>query len=118
MNTLLKLEEAGKLLLSYILSILLGYEWWIFLVWFLAPDLSMVGYLINTKVGAILYNFFHHQGVAIIIGLIGLYLKNTDLQFAGAILFGHSAFDRMVGYGLKYSDSFKNTHLGVIGKKQ
>lgn len=117
MNLLLKLEEAGKVLLSYIFSVYLGYDWWIYLIWFFAPDISMLGYLINTKVGAFIYNFFHHQGVAILIGLIGWYFKNSDLQFAGIVLFGHSAFDRMVGYGLKFSDSFKSTHLGTIGKK-
>jgi hypothetical protein len=31
-------------------------------------------------------------------------------------LFGHSAFDRMLGYGMKYTDSFQHTHLGLIGK--
>jgi len=35
----------------------------------------------------------------------------------GIILFSHSAMDRVFGYGLKYPDSFKNTHLGKIGKK-
>ncbi|MFN0216732.1 MAG: DUF4260 family protein [Saprospiraceae bacterium] len=24
--------------------------------------------------------------------------------------------DRALGYGLKYTDSFSNTHLGIIGK--
>ena len=40
----------------------------------------------------------------------------TELEIAGIILLAHSAFDRMLGYGLKYSDSFKNSHLGKIGK--
>nr|WP_317038961.1 DUF4260 family protein [Urechidicola croceus] len=34
----------------------------------------------------------------------------------GIILFGHASFDRMLGYRLKNSDSFNNTHLGKIGK--
>jgi hypothetical protein len=72
MNTLIKLEELGKLALSWLLSVQLGYAWWVFLAWLLAPDLSMIGYLINTRVGAWLYNFFHHQGVAIAVGLTGL----------------------------------------------
>ncbi|HAJ82706.1 MAG TPA: DUF4260 domain-containing protein, partial [Zunongwangia profunda] len=32
------------------------------------------------------------------------------------ILFGHSAMDRIFGYGLKYEDNFKNTHMGWFGK--
>jgi hypothetical protein len=38
------------------------------------------------------------------------------MQLAGLIMFGHSAFDRLLGYGLKFKDSFNHTHLGHIGK--
>ena len=37
------------------------------------------------------------------------------LQVAGIILFTHSNMDRILGYGLKYPDDFKHTHLGWIG---
>jgi hypothetical protein len=40
------------------------------------------------------------------------------MEIAGIILFTHISFDRVLGYGLKYSDSFHNTHMGIIGKKQ
>jgi hypothetical protein len=82
----------------------------------LFPDLSMIGYLINNKVGAICYNIFHHKGLAIAIYIIGSYLHSEALQLAGLILFGHSSMDRMMGYGLKYFEGFKFTHLGEIGK--
>jgi hypothetical protein len=39
-------------------------------------------------------------------------------MLAGTILLGHSSLDRVLGYGLKYPDSFQNTHLGVIGRKR
>ncbi|WP_299820706.1 DUF4260 domain-containing protein [uncultured Pontibacter sp.] len=116
MKTLLKLEDLAKLILAYTLSLYLGYKWWLFLALLLSPDLSMIGYAVNSKIGAWLYNFFHHQGVAIMAGLAGLYLGIGWLQLAGLILFGHSAFDRALGYGLKYDDGFKHTHLGWIGK--
>lgn len=35
---------------------------------------------------------------------------------AGIIWTAHIGFDRMMGYGLKYSASFGFTHLGVIGR--
>jgi hypothetical protein len=44
-------------------------------------------------------------------------LTNQAFLIAGIVLFGHSAFDRILGYGLKYPDSFNNTHLGRIGKE-
>jgi hypothetical protein len=117
MKNLLKLEEVGQFLLSIILFNQLHYAWWVFPACILLPDLSMVGYLANPKIGAWLYNFFHHKLVAISILILGFWLNNSVLSLTGIILFGHSAMDRAFGYGLKFNDNFKNTHLGLIGKK-
>jgi hypothetical protein len=117
MKLLLKLEDAAKFIAAYALSLYLGYSWWFFFAWFLVPDLSMIGYLVNTKIGAVFYNIAHHQGLALLIFATGFYLLTPSLIFAGTVMFGHSAFDRMLGYGLKYDDDFKHTHLGWIGKK-
>jgi hypothetical protein len=48
---------------------------------------------------------------------VGIYLSNELIQLCGIILFSHAAFDRVLGYGLKYEKGFKFTHLGEIGKK-
>lgn len=117
MNNILKLEELGQFLLSIILFNQLDYAWWIFPAFILLPDLSMIGYLANPKTGAWMYNFFHHKMVAVTILILGVCLNSSLLSLAGVILFGHSAMDRILGYGLKFNDSFKNTHLGWIGKK-
>lgn len=117
MKTTLKLEEAAKLILAWYFSLQLGFPWWVFFAWLLAPDISIAAYALGTKTVAVIYNLFHHQGLAIAIGLTGVYLRNNELQFAGALLFGHSSMDRVVGYGLKYADNFKSTHLGWIGGK-
>ena len=77
----------------------------------------MLGYLVNPKVGAISYNIFHHKAIAIAIGLAGFYFDNPLLILIGVILFSHASFDRIFGYGLKFQDDFKNTHLGKIGNK-
>lgn len=116
MNVLLKLEDFAKLSLAFIMTLLIGFKWWMFFAFLLLPDLSMIGYLVNPKFGAYLYNFFHHQAVALVVVAFGYYYSNNNVLFAGWILFGHSAMDRCFGYGLKYSDDFKNTHLGRIGK--
>ena len=116
MKTLLNLEEIAKFVASYIGSLYLGFEWWIFPAFLLLPDLSMLGYLVNTHIGAIVYNIFHHQAFAIAVGTTGLVLNLVEWQLAGLVLFGHSSMDRALGYGLKYSDSFQHTHLGTIGK--
>jgi hypothetical protein len=117
MKNLIRVEEALMLVLAVYLSTNLPYAWWWYWALFLAPDLGMIGYLVNTRVGAFTYNVLHHKGVAVILFLAGIYFSNEALQFTGLLLFGHSSFDRMLGYGLKYPDSFHNTHLGLIGKQ-
>lgn len=118
MKNLIKIEEILMLALSVYLFSMLNFDWWWYLVFILAPDLSMLAYLLNNKLGAISYNLFHHKGVAILIYLIGIYINNEAVQFTGILLFGHASMDRIFGYGLKYYDSFNHTHLGMIGKKK
>lgn len=116
MKTTLKLEEAMMFVFGIYLFSLLDYAWWWFLVLILIPDIGMVGYLFGDKAGAFSYNLFHHKGVAIIIYLTGIYFSIPLCQLIGVILFSHSALDRIFGYGLKYDNGFKFTHLGEIGK--
>jgi len=116
MKNLIKWEEAVMFMLSICLVGQLHYAWWWWLIWILAPDLSMLGYLAGSRVGAVCYNIVHHKGVAVLVCLVGLYTVNEALEFAGLILFGHSCMDRGMGYGLKYFSGFQDTHLGKIGK--
>lgn len=119
MKTQLQLEELALLALGiaglYFQSIHIS--WWLWPVLFLSPDISMLGYLVNTRLGAITYNLFHHKGVAIALIFAGYFAAAPIILFIGLLLFAHSSFDRLFGYGLKYPDSFQHTHLGMIGKK-
>lgn len=116
MNTVIKIEEFGQFLASIFLFSYLPYSWWVFPAAILIPDLSMGGYLFNTKIGALLYNIFHHKLLGIIFSVLGFWQGIDFITLAGLILFGHSAMDRMFGYGLKFPDDFKHTHLGWIGR--
>lgn len=116
MRLLLNLEDFAEFLFAIFIFSYLDFAWWWFPALLLLPDLSMIGYIFNTKVGAVLYNFFHHKSLGIAVGIAGFASGNQQLMLAGAILFGHSAMDRCFGYGLKYPDSFRSTHLGEIGK--
>ncbi len=117
MKNLIKLEEAAMLGLSiYVLSFLQA-EWWWYLILFIGPEISMLGYLGGNKAGAACYNLFHHKGVGIAFFITGLSLPHLLIQVIGIVLFGHSSLDRMFGYGLKTTEGFKYTHLGLIGKK-
>lgn len=116
MNNLLKLEQIALFALSIFLFSHTDFAWWWFLVLILLPDLSMLGYLSGPKPGSLIYNFFHHQALAIIVLGMGWQIGNEWLYLSGIILLGHSSMDRIFGYGLKYPDAFKHTHLGWIGK--
>ncbi len=116
MKATLKLEELAMFGLSIYFFSLLDFAWWYYPALILIPDIGMIGYVVNSRLGAITYNLFHHKGLAIIILLVGYWLTNDWLVLSGIILFGHASMDRLFGYGLKYQDDFKNTHLGFIGK--
>ena len=78
----------------------------------------MAGYAGGNKVGAVVYDFFHHKAIALIVYVTGIYIGNEVLQLIGIILFGHSSMDRFFGYGLKYFEGFQFTHLGKVGKEK
>ncbi len=116
MKLSLQLEELTQFIASIIILIYLDVDisWWLWPIVFLSPDIGMLGYLVNPGVGAWTYNFFHYKGVALIVLAFGFFLGIKVLIIAGVILLGHAAMDRALGYGLKYSDSFKHTHLGTM----
>jgi hypothetical protein len=118
MKNLLKLEETLLFLFSIFLFSKLNFAWWWYPILLFTPDFSMLGYLGGTKIGALTYNFVHHKALGIGIFIAGTLLSNQPLQLAGIILFGHSSMDRILGYGLKYEDSFQHTHLGMIGNSK
>lgn len=117
MKKIIKLEELGMFLLSILMFSKTGFVWWWFPALLLVPDISMLGYAVNSRWGAYSYNIFHHKGIAVLVYAGGFLAGQPYLELAGAILFGHSSMDRILDYGLKYTDSFKRTHLGRIGKK-
>lgn len=117
MKAILKLEELAMFLASVYVLYYFDVAWWLYLLLLLGPDISMLGYLAGNKVGAWSYNLFHHKGIALALIAMGFMVNNDALITAGVILFGHASMDRVAGYGLKYENGFKFTHLGEIGKK-
>ena len=43
--------------------------WWLFAVLFLAPDLSMLGYLAGPRIGAVAYNLVHSWASLVVLVL-------------------------------------------------
>ncbi len=118
MKYLLIVEEAAMFLGAvYGLHLLdISLAWWAYVLLFFAPDLGMAGYAFNPRIGALTYNLLHHKGIAISLLVAGFVTGHQWLLLSGLLMFGHAAFDRVLGYGLKYPDRFAHTHLGEIGK--
>lgn len=120
MGITIKIEEAAitAVAIYFLTKFNLGLPVWLWMLLFFTPDLSMLGYLVNSRVGAFTYNLFHHRAIALALLAAGL-LMHSDIFITGGILLAaHSSFDRMLGYGLKYPDDFKHTSSGWMGKEQ
>ena len=104
-NTLIKLEEIALVILAFHLFLALDYAWWWFPILFFVPDISLLGYLLNQKLGANIYNVVHHKALAVLFYLLGSFTHIAALQLAGVVMFGHSSFDRALGFELQQSIS-------------
>jgi hypothetical protein len=83
MKYLLKLEELFLFGLALFLFSGLDYGWGAaqYTLWFFAPDLSMLGYLVNPRVGAWTYNLIHHKGLSATLYVLGYLLSIPWLMF-------------------------------------
>lgn len=94
----------------------LDFAWWWLAALFLAFDVSAAGYALNRRVGALLYNAAHAYFVPAGLLLVFLLADTRWCAFIGLIWAFHVAVDRTLGYGLKHSSGFRDTHLGKIGR--
>jgi len=95
-----------------------GASWWLFAALWLAPDLSMLGYLAGPCRGARVYNAFHTYVGPVVLALSALLLHAHGLTPIALIWANHIGVDRLLGFGLKYADGFGFTHLGRVGKQR
>lgn len=76
----------------------------------------MVGYAKSTKLGALLYNIGHSYLLPTITVILGWRQERPLMLAIGLIWLAHIGMDRFAGYGLKYDENFKETHLGNLVK--
>jgi hypothetical protein len=87
------------------------YAWWLLVALVLAPDLSMLGYLAGTRIGAAAYDAAHTYALPVVLAACG-WIADAELAIqVGLIWVTHIGVDRALGYGLKYPTGFKDTHL-------
>ena len=108
---LLHLEGAALLAIT-----IFGYHqvhggWLFFAALFLVPDVSMAGYALNTRIGAMAYNAVHTTIGPIVLGAIAFTTAHHTTLLIAVIWLAHIGLDRMLGFGLKFPTQFKDTHL-------
>ena len=111
---LLRVEEFCLLASAVWLYGHLHYSWVLFAVLFLAPDLFMLGFLVNARLGAAIYNLGHLLLLPLTLFAVGYGTGHSEVMAIAIIWFAHIAFDRALGYGMKYPTGFKDTHLQRI----
>jgi hypothetical protein len=115
-RTWLRMEGVAAFAAGIVLYALNGGEWLLIIPLLLLPDLSAIGYLAGPRIGAISYNAILIWAPGFIALAIGLWLASLVMQLLAAILIAHVGMDRAVGYGLKLPGSFRDTHLGRMGR--
>lgn len=110
-GVLLRIEGAALFALSLYLYRFTGAGWGLFFLLFLWPDLFMLGYLANARIGASLYNLVHIVAFPVALAGVSFALHWSRLLPFALIWLAHIEGDRALGYGLKYPTFFKDTHL-------
>lgn len=125
-----RLEYLFAAVLIALFFVTIGdFDWWWLIVLFPLFDASMIGYLVNSHVGAITYNIVHSYVGPTILTFVYILTtghtaadttrtQSTDhiLLFAILLWLFHITVDRALGFGLKHTEGFHHTHLGKIGK--
>lgn len=88
----------------------------IFAIFLFSFDIFMLGYFFNKKIGAYIYNFGHSMSIPLLLVSVALLANNRFAIGVSLVWFAHIGLDRALGYGLKLTSGFGDTHLGKIGR--
>ena len=110
--SILRLDGLAVALVSIVLYRELGQSWWLFAALFLMPDVAILAYLLNTRVGAATYNVMHTYLWPAVLFSTGFLWEQASVMGIALIWLAHIGVDRVLGFGLKYAAApFKETHL-------
>lgn len=117
-RALLRLEGLAMLAAATAAYAQTGQGWGLFAALLLLPDIFMLGYLANSRVGAATYNLGHSYALPAALGAFAFWLASPLPTALALIWLAHVGMDRAMGYGLKYPDAFHHTHLGGKGSER
>ena len=111
---LLHLEGIAILISALVLYAHQQFNWWVFAIFLLAPDLPVLLYPINPRLGSITYNLVHTIIFPLALAIFSVF-NGSDLGLQIALIWlAHIGMDRAFGYGFKYTGNFKETHFSRI----
>ncbi len=114
LRKILSLEYVIAFIMTIFFYGHLDFSWLSFIIFLLLPDITMLGYMINSKMGALFYNIGHSFVIPAVLLVIGFTLSTPILLMAALIWLAHIFLDRALGSGLKYEEAFTKTHLQQI----
>lgn len=109
---ILRLESFLLLFIATFTYYFINESWWLFFILLFVPDIFMVGYFKNSKIGANIYNIGHTYIAPVLLLVLFFIFNITILLSISIIWIAHISLDRLLGYGLKLDTGFKDTHLG------
>ncbi len=120
-DVLLRLEALVVLVAGCIAyQHLYPHHWGLFALLFFVPDVSLLGYLRPAnKASAAFYNLVHCYVLPLALGLLAWERGGVLGGQVALIWMAHISFDRCLGYGLKFPESFRYTHIqgaAAVGK--
>jgi Domain of unknown function (DUF4260) len=112
-DVLLRLEGLLALFVGCIAyQRLYPHHWGLYALLFFAPDVSLLGYLRSvSKTSAAFYNLVHCYGLPLVMGLLAWERGSVLGGQLALVWMAHISFDRCLGYGLKFPESFRYTHI-------
>ena len=112
-SAILRAEAAALLAANLLLyNYLFPAAWGWFALWFFVPDLSLIPFALPAKrLATTVYNVSHTYALPVLLGFASIYFHWIRTEQFACIWIAHISFDRLLGYGLKYPQSFKLTHI-------
>jgi hypothetical protein len=110
-SVLLRLEGLVLFGAAIALYVREDYSILLLVVLFLAPDLAFAGLAAGPRLGAISYDAAHTYVGPILLASVALIVEWSAGVQLGLIWLAHIGIDRALGYGLRYPDAFRDTHL-------
>lgn len=104
----LRLEGLVLLVVASMLYFVNGWSVWHFLLLFLLPDISLLAYLKNSKIGDFTYNLGHTFTTPFVVMSLTALLNEPFGYKFGLIWLAHIGFDRFLGFGLRPSSHLKS----------